>query len=174
MNDVVAVITFDPKNRRITELKLANNLFRFRCKRCAALCCKLGGPVFTRKDAELIEAAGYPVKDFLEPKNGDAEGLPLVVGGLKTRADGSCVFLKFDAEQNCFQCGIYDHRPALCRLYPFIFESLGSNSVALKFIPCCMGLNNPEGEPLDENFVSFRLLEPLLEAMVLLKKGTLH
>jgi len=174
MNDVVAVITFDPKNRRIIELKLANSQFRFKCKRCAALCCKLGGPVLTRKDAELITAAGYPVKDFLEPKNGDAEGLPLVVGGLKTRADGSCVFLKFDAEQNCFQCGIYDHRPALCRLYPFSFESLGSNCVALKFIPCCMGLNNPEGEPLDENFVSFRLLEPLLEAMALLKKGTLH
>jgi len=34
-----------------------------------------------------------------------------------------------------------------------------------------MGLNNPEGEPLDENFVSFRLLEPLLEAMALLKKA---
>ena len=31
-----------------------------------------------------------------------------MVGGLKTRADGSCVFLKFDAEQDCFQCGIYD------------------------------------------------------------------
>jgi Fe-S-cluster containining protein len=174
MNDVVAVITFDPKNRRITELKLANNLFRFKCQRCAVFCCKLGGPVLTRKDAKLIEATGYPVTDFLEPIKEDAEGLPLVVGGLKTRADGSCIFLKFDAEQNCFQCGIYDHRPALCRLFPFSFESLGSNSVALKFIPCCMGLNNPEGEPLDENFVSFRLLESLLEAMELLKKGMLH
>jgi Fe-S-cluster containining protein len=174
MNDLVAVITFEPKNRKITELKLANNLFRFKCKRCAALCCKLGGPVLTRKDAKLIGAAGYPVTDFLEPKNGDAEGLPLVFGTLKTRADGSCVFLKFDAEQNCFQCGIYDIRPALCRLYPFSFESLGSNSVALKVIPCCMGLNNPDGEPSDENFVSFRILEPLLEAMELLKKGMLH
>jgi Fe-S-cluster containining protein len=174
MNDLVAVITFEPKNRKIIELKLANNLFRFKCKRCAALCCKLGGPVLTRKDAKLIGAAGYPVTDFLEPKNGDAEGLPLVFGNLKTRADGSCVFLKFDAEQNCFQCGIYDIRPALCRLYPFSFESLGSNSVALKVIPCCMGLNNPDGEPSDENFVSFRILEPLLEAMELLKKGMLH
>jgi Fe-S-cluster containining protein len=174
MNDALAVITLDPKNRRITDLKLTQNQFRFKCKRCAALCCKLGGPMLTRKDAELLEAAGYPVNDFLEPINGDAEGLPLVVGGLKTRADGSCVFLKFDDEQNSFQCGIYDYRPALCRLYPFSFESLGSNRVALKFIPCCMGLNNPEGKVLDKEFVSKRLLEPLLEAMELLQKGTLH
>lgn len=68
MNDVVAVITFDPKNRRITELKLANKQFRFKCKRCAALCCKLGGPVLTRKDAKQIAAVGYPVNDFFEPK----------------------------------------------------------------------------------------------------------
>jgi Fe-S-cluster containining protein len=174
MNDAVAVITLDPKNRRITDLKLTQNQFRFKCKRCAALCCKLGGSMLTRKDAELLEATGYPVNDFLKPINGDAEGLPLVVGGLKTRADGSCIFLKFDVEQNSFQCGIYDYRPALCRLYPFSFESLGSNRVALKFIPCCMGLNNPEGEPLDENFVSKRLLEPFLESMELLQKGTLR
>jgi Fe-S-cluster containining protein len=173
MNNFVAVITFDSKNIRHIELKHANKQFRFKCKRCAVLCCKLGGPMLTQKDAELIAMAGYPIKNFLEPINGDAEGFPLMVGGLKTRADGSCVFLKFDAEQNCFQCDIYDHRPALCRLYPFSFERLSPNSVALKFIPCCMGLNNPEGEPLDENFVSNLLFELLLEATAL-QKGTMR
>ena len=169
MNDVIAVITFEPKNRKITKLKLANIQFRFKCKRCAVLCCKLGGPVLTRKDTELIAAAGYPIKDFLEPMNGYTEGLPLAVGGLKTRADGSCVFLKFDAEHNCFQCSIYDYRPVLCRLYPFRFESLSSNQFALKFIPCCMGLKNPEGEPLDENFVSTSLVGLLHETMSLIQ-----
>jgi len=129
--------------------------------------------VLTRKDAELIENAGYPVKDFLEPTNGDAEGLPLGYGGLKTGADGSCIFLQQDIERNCFKCSIYDFRPALCRLYPFSFESLGSNRIALNIIPCCMGLNSPEGEPLDKNFVASRLLEPLLEAIELLQKDTL-
>jgi Fe-S-cluster containining protein len=170
MNDVVAVITLDPENRQICDLKLAQNQFRFKCKRCAALCCKLGGPVLTRKDAERIEAAGYDAKDFVEPKNGDS--LPHVVGGLKTREDGSCIFLDFDAEQNSFHCGIYDSRPALCRLYPFSFERLEGNRVALKFIPCCMGLNNPEGKVLDEEFVSATILEPLLESMKLLQKGS--
>ena len=169
MNDVVAVITLDPENRQICDLKLTQNQFRFKCKQCAALCCKLGGPVLTQKDAELIEAAGYAVKDFVEPANRDA--LPHFVGGLKTREDGSCIFLDFDAEQNCFQCGIYDYRPALCRLYPFRFESLDCNHVALKLIPCCMGLNNPEGKVLDEEFVSSNLLEPLLESIELLQKS---
>jgi len=154
MDDVIAVITFEIKNRKITDLKTTKTKFRFKCKRCAALCCKLGGPVITRRDAERIDAAGYRVKDFLEP-----------TGGLKTRADGSCIFLEFDNEKNYFQCGIYDHRPALCRLYPFSFEELGSNRVALKIIPCCRGLNTAEGKVLDKKFVSDRLLEPLLEAM---------
>jgi Fe-S-cluster containining protein len=173
MNDIVAVITLDPKNKRITDLKLTQSHFRFKCKRCAILCCKLGGPLLTRKDAEMIEKAGNPVKDFLEPINQNIEDLP-IIGALKTRPDSSCIFLRFDPEKNCFQCSIYDNRPSLCRLYPFSFESLGSNCVALKFIPCCMGLNNPEGKVLDKKFVSNRLLEPLLEAMNLLQKDTLR
>jgi len=166
----VAVITLDSTNRKVDDLTITQQ-FRFKCKRCAALCCKLGGPVLTRKDAELIENAGYPVKDFLEPLNTDEEGSPRVYGSLKTRKDGSCIFLKFDVELNCFKCSIYDFRPALCRLYPFSFEGLGSNRIALKYIPCCIGLNNPEGELLDKKFVSRHLIEPLLEAMELLRKG---
>jgi Fe-S-cluster containining protein len=168
MNDVVAVITLDSQNRKIADLKLAQKQFRFKCKRCAALCCKLGGPMLTRKDAESIEDAGYPMKDFLEPINRDNKGAPKVYGSLKSREDGSCIFLQQDIEQNCFRCGIYDFRPALCRLYPFSFERLGSNRIALRFIPCCRGLNNPEGKVLDGEFVSSHLLEQLLEAMKLL------
>ena len=170
MNDVVAVITLDSKNRKIDDLTITQQ-FRFKCKRCAALCCKLGGPVLTKKDVKGIEAAGYPVKDFLEPVNRNIKGSPLVYGGLKNREDGSCIFLNFDVELNCFKCSIYDFRPALCRLYPFSFESLGSNRIALKYIPCCSGLNNAEGELLDKKFVSRHLLEPLLEAMELPQKG---
>ena len=169
MNDIVAVITLDTKNQRINDLKFTQNQFKFKCKRCATLCCKLGGPLLTRKDAKMIESAGYHLKDFLEPINHNPENLALV-GGLKTKADGSCIFLQFDTKQNRFQCGIYDYRPTFCRLYPFRFESLGSNSISLKFIPCCMGLNNPEGKVLDRTFVSDRLLEPLFEFINLSQK----
>ncbi|PVX26880.1 MAG: hypothetical protein CW691_00065 [Candidatus Bathyarchaeum sp.] len=167
MNEAVAVITFDPKNGTPKDLKLTTNL-RFKCKRCAALCCKLGGPPLTRKDVEQIKKAGYRVNDFLEPINRNVKVLPQTCGTLKTRADGSCIFLQSDNEQKQFTCSIYDFRPALCRLYPFSFEKQGSNSIALKIIPCCMGLNNPEGEQLTEHFVASRLLEPLMEAMQML------
>ena len=173
MNDVVAVITLDLKTTKIKDLKLTQEQFRFKCKRCAALCCKLGGLTLTRKDAERLADAGYLAKDFLDPINRTDKGLPLVYGRLKTREDGSCIFLQQNIERNCFKCCIYEFRPALCRLYPFSFERLDSNRVALKFIPCCMGLNNPKGEPLDNKFVSSRLLEPLLETIELLQKDTL-
>lgn len=173
MNEVLALITLDSELREVADLSLKQKHFRFKCKRCAALCCKLGGPVLTRKDVERIEDAGYPVKDFLEPVSRGIQGLSFLYGIMKNREDGSCTFLKFDAEQNCHTCSIYDFRPVLCRLYPFRFEIVDSSGIALKFIPCCRGLNNLEGELLDEKFVSSYLLEPLLETVGLLQKGTL-
>ncbi|MCJ7613537.1 YkgJ family cysteine cluster protein [Candidatus Bathyarchaeota archaeon] len=159
MDDILALITLESKNRKITDLSVTQKQFRFKCKRCAALCCKLGGPVLTKTDAARIEAAGYPVKDFLEPVNRDNKSLLLAIGGLKSREDGSCTFLQQDVDRNCFKCGIYDFRPTLCRLYPFRLESLDYNRIALKFIPCCNGLNNPEGKMLDEEIVSTILHE---------------
>ena len=112
-------------------------------------------------------------KDFLEPINRTDKGLHLVYGRLKPREDGLCIFLQQNFERNCFKCCIYEFRSALYMLFPFSFERLDSNRVALKFIPCCMGLNNPEGKVLDKEFVSNSLLEPLLEAIELLQKDTL-
>lgn len=173
MNEVLALITLDIKLRRVADLSLEQKRFRFKCKRCAALCCKLGGPVLTRKDVERIEDESYPVKDFLEPVNRDIHRLPLLSGNMKNREDGSCIFLEFDVKLNCYKCSIYDSRPLLCRLYPFSLEIGDSNRIALKVIPCCRGLNNREGGPLNENFVSSYLLEPLLEAIELRKKGVM-
>ncbi|MCW4016987.1 MAG: YkgJ family cysteine cluster protein [Candidatus Bathyarchaeota archaeon] len=169
MDDIVALITLDPKTRAITDLSVTQKQFRFKCKRCAVLCCKLGGPPLTKKDIEQIEKAGYAKKDFLEPTNRNAENLPQMCGTLKTRPDGSCIFLQQDLEQNCFTCSIYDYRPSLCRLYPFSLENLDSKRIALKIIPCCMGLNNPEGNVLDYKFVSC-YLEHLLDVILPNKK----
>ena len=100
MREVLAKITVDSKSRQITDLSLLQKRFRFKCKRCATFCCRLGGPKLTRKDIERIEEAGYHVKDFLEPANSEFEGMPVMRGSLKNREDGSCFFLKFDAKQN--------------------------------------------------------------------------
>jgi Fe-S-cluster containining protein len=91
--------------------------------------------------------------------------MPFTRGSLKNREDGACIFLKFDAKQNRYECSIYGFRPILCRLYPFDFDLVGPNSIVLKFIPCCRGLNNPDGELVDEGFITNNLLAALLERL---------
>jgi len=165
LSEVLARITINPETKQIGDLFVHQKSLRFKCRRCATLCCKLGGPKLTRKDIEQIKQAGYHVKDFLEPiLNSEFKGIPIMCGSLKSKKDGSCIFLKFDAEENRYECSIYDFRPALCRLYPFDFDRVGSNIVILKLIPCCRGLNNPDGKLVDESFVANHLLAPLLEA----------
>jgi Fe-S-cluster containining protein len=159
--NLVAVITFDSQNGATIELGPEN--FRFSCKRCASLCCRLGGPALSKEEIEKIEATGNSLAEFVEPIDGKS-----YCGRLKSKDDGSCVFLGFDDEKKCHVCGVYDVRPSLCRLYPFCFERLESNKFALKIIPCCLGLNSPDGELVDKKYISGRLLEPLLEAMKML------
>ena len=105
------------------------------------------------------------MKDFLEPANSEFKGMPFTRGSLKNREDGACFFLKFDAKQNRYECSIYDFRPILCRLYPFNFDRVGIKSIVLKFIPCCKGLNNVDGELVDELFITKNLLAALLERL---------
>jgi len=165
LNETLARITINPETRQVKDLSLRQKL-RFKCRRCAIFCCRLGGPWLTEKDIERIKEAGYDVKDFLEPAlNNKFKSLPITRGILKNKEDGSCVFLKFDAKKNHYECLIYDFRPVLCRLYPFDFEKIGPNSIVLKLIPCCRGLNNPDGEPVDEEFITIHLVDALLEAL---------
>jgi len=88
-------------------------------------------------DVDYIEQAGYRLEEFLEsvPIN-EFKGLPIICGRLKSKEDGSCIFLSFDAERNIYECSIYEVKPALCRLYPFDFERINSNFFMLKLIPC--------------------------------------
>ncbi len=165
MQNLVAVITFDAKNG--ATIKLGPEKFLFSCKQCAFLCCRLGGPVISKREIEKIKATGYRSEYFVEPVAINGDYSLLVCGRLKSMDDGSCVFLSFDDNKQCCVCGVYSVRPALCRLYPFSFERLDSSRVALKIIPSCLGLNSPDGELVDEQYISRRLLEPLLKAMKL-------
>ena len=169
MNDIIAILTVNQQNRTIVDIKITQKQFKFKCKRNATLCCKLGGPTLTKKDITKIQSAGHSLEDFIQPPKNDATNC---IGSLKTRTDGSCIFLKHDKQQNKQNCEIYDFRPALCKIYPFHFEPLGPDKVALKLIPCCLGLNNPEGKDLDEKFISSVLLEPLLDVIELIHNNT--
>jgi len=71
---------------------------------------------------------------------------------LRSRADGSCIFLQHSKEKNIYECLIYDSRPILCRLYPFHFEQIHSDSFLLKLMPC-LGINRRCGELVDTKFI---------------------
>jgi len=164
LNETLARITINPETKQVKDLSLHQKHLRFKCLKCAIFCCRLGGPWLSERDVERIKQAGYNAKDFLESAlNSKFKGLPIMRGSLKNKEDGSCVFLKFDAEKNRYECLIYDFRPALCRLYPFDFERISPGFVVLKLIPCCRGLNNPNGELVDEEFITNHLLGALLE-----------
>jgi Fe-S-cluster containining protein len=159
MNDTLAIFTLNKKNQKASDMLVTQKQFRFKCERCAALCCKLGGPELLEHDAKKIEATGYKRKDFLEQTKKTGFNLIRAIGALKTREDGSCIFLTQNSNKSHINCSIYEVRPVLCRIYPFMIESLDQKKMAIKFIPCCKGLNNPEGKILDEKFFSEKLNE---------------
>jgi len=154
LNEKIAEVVLDPETRQIVDLNLYQRI-RFKCKRCATFCCKLGGPKLTEKNIEQISRSGYSVEEFLESAS----------NSLNSKKDGSCIFLKFEAERNIYTCKIYDFRPALCRLYPFHIDKVSPQSFMLKFIPCCMGLNNTDGEVVDKGFVIHYLFDAALEVL---------
>jgi len=132
-------------------LNFRGSPLRFKCQRCASLCCKLGGPKLSLKDIESLKQAGNNPEKFLVTKQ----------TSLKSRGDSSCIFLFFNVEEGFYQCSVYDSRPTFCRLYPFQFEKIGPDSYALKFIPCCNGLNTVDGQVVDERFF-VRFLQKIL------------
>ena len=107
-------------------------------------CCKLGGPKLSRRDTNRLKQAGYKTSEFL---NADDKSL-------RSKADGSCIFLSIDTTTQLYKCSVYSLRPTLCRLYPFHFEKSGHNSYNLILIPCCNGLNTEEGDSIDMNFLA--------------------
>lgn len=157
-SEKVARVALNFTTKQVLDINIYQTRLRFKCKRCATFCCKLGGPKLTEKDVERIKKAGYLEEKFLEPILENE-----FKGNLKSRQDGSCIFLKFDTGNNRYECSIYDFRPALCRLFPFHFDKMSPNFLLLGLIPCCRGLNNPEGKPINEKFIVDNLLDALLD-----------
>jgi len=163
----IAKIVVDSKTKQIVDITFYRRNFRFKCKRCATFCCKLGCPNLTERDVQRMRAAGYAIDDFLEPTTRrESNTAPMMERRLGNRDDGSCIFLRFDDKMKIYECSIYDVRPVLCRIYPFDFERIGSNSLMLKFIPCCKGLNSPDGELVNESFVGNHLLDAIFETLM--------
>jgi len=151
----IAEITIESKTKQVVNVNFRGNPLRFRCQRCAVFCCKLGGPRLTARDVERLSQAGYDSDIFLDDRQ----------TSLKSGKDGSCIFLSFNAKEGLYQCSVYDYRPTFCRLYPFQLEKSGLRTCALKFIPCCNGLNTEDGEGVNEKFFGKFLQKILLDLM---------
>lgn len=86
----------------------------FKCGRCADCCRYLRVKLF-KKDIEAIKEIGYN-KDFFEGYDAHIRS-PV----LKVRNNG-CVFL--GKRKGEYYCRIYEARPKVCRLYPFVNSNM--------------------------------------------------
>lgn len=98
----------------------------FKCELCARCCTKefndhvflldIDIAVIKKIDPDAIIPAPYP--EFCDQK-----GRFYVSGyALKTKTDGSCVFLENK------RCKIYDSRPSICRVYPYMLHREADDS----------------------------------------------
>jgi len=146
----IAQISFEPGTLNVKNITFCIWNLRFKCKRCATFCCRLGGPTLSLKDVERLKKAGYKEVEFFDGAH----------VSLKNKADGSCIFLQLDKKRHVSKCSVYDSRPALCRLYPFHFERISPSSFLLKILPC-RGINRHYGELVNERFIITHLLDAL-------------
>ncbi|UCE43672.1 MAG: YkgJ family cysteine cluster protein [Candidatus Bathyarchaeota archaeon] len=165
-NEELARIILNPKTMQILDITLYGKNLRFKCIRCATFCCKLGGPKLTKKDALCIEQVGYTKEEFLTPFRKESDNSSTFLGGLRSNEEGSCIFLTFNLEEGNYECSIYNSRPSLCKLYPFDFSKTCSQSITIRLIPCCRGLNNPDGELVDDRFIINSLFDPISDFML--------
>ena len=161
MKENIARITVNPETKQVFDIHFYERNVRFKCKKCAIYCCKLGGPSLTKKDVDKIESVGYDTSEFTEFAKRRYGSFPVMPNAITNKKDGSCIFLRMGGQGNGYECLVYDVRPVLCRLYPFEFEKINSNSFLLKIIPCCNGLNNPDGELVNERFIAEHLIESI-------------
>jgi Fe-S-cluster containining protein len=149
----IAEVSIEPETGNVKDIALFGSILRFKCRRCATFCCKLGGPRLSSKDVEQLGKAGLTEAEFLDAAN----------GCLKNTVSGTCVLLKFDPQERSYECKAYNHRPARCRLYPFHVEKTSSDRLVLKLLPC-KGINRRVGAIVDERFLIDNVLGLLLDA----------
>ena len=96
----------------------------FHCRRCGA-CCRIKDGIVRVSDAEAVRIAsflGMGVSDFIERETELAPDRRSLM--LKSRPDGSCVYLTSDN-----LCRINTVKPDKCRTFPFEWTNPDSATV---------------------------------------------
>ncbi len=123
----------------------------FKCiEDCGKCCMELEVPL-RDEDVVRIEDLGYSAWEFVDyEKMFYREGKFLGYALKKRPYDGACVFLDPETKR----CRIYSRRPLACRLYPFVFVRRGTvMEVYIREDGLCPGINHPEGEQVDADFI---------------------
>jgi Fe-S-cluster containining protein len=124
---------------------------RFVCSGCG-LCCgdtpsKSRQVLLTKRDAERIAAhVKRPVNGFASETSGRA---PYLFVMRKNPDTGMCIFLQDN------RCTIYEHRPLICRFYPFELSTDENGIFVFKETnecPVIFDKDGVEARELDEQF----------------------
>lgn len=148
------VCSFSIEEGKVKVTKVLADALRFYCIRCARLCCRLGGPRLTRNDAVRLEKAGLRADQF-----SDSQGV------LRKKPNGECVFLRLGQDKAQYECVIHEHKPLLCRVFPFFVEPESVNGEHVLFLLPCRGLGVSEGRLISRDFIQ-NTLGPVLLALI--------
>jgi len=138
---------FSIEGTHVRTFKLDTKDLRFNCRRCATFCCRLGGPVVSRKDLARLRRGIRKIDRFTETV---AVGTS-VAKVLASKPNGQCILLS-KGRRNRYRCLAYELRPDVCRTYPLKLIRQGSRLTVLVFP--CRGLNYREGELINGELVS--------------------
>ncbi|MFH0862153.1 MAG: YkgJ family cysteine cluster protein [Candidatus Altiarchaeota archaeon] len=96
----------------------------FRCISCGN-CCRFRVIPITADDVSRLESGGF--SGFADRYKGET---------CMKRIKGRCVFLTDD------RCGVYDHRPKVCRSFPFFISCRIGQAQKASFCPAMEKLEN--------------------------------
>jgi len=148
------ICSFGIEDGKVGVARVFASRLRFRCIRCAKLCCKLGGPRLTKNDIVGLEKAGFRIDQISDSRR-----------VLKTKPSGECIFLRFDENDSQYECEIHEHKPLLCKAFPFAVEPESVNGqYELVALPC-RGLSMSRGRRVSKGFIQ-NTLSPILLTLV--------
>jgi Fe-S-cluster containining protein len=126
---------------------------RFECQRCAKCC---GDTPERKRKVLMLEREVEQISEITNLKPEEFSTSTARSGPYRytmRKQEAKCVFLKSTV------CQIYNHRPLLCRFFPFCLEQLGDESFEFNSSEECPGIGL--GKVIEEEIFMSMLTEAL-------------
>ncbi|WP_288071963.1 YkgJ family cysteine cluster protein [Pyrococcus sp.] len=143
------------------QIYIIDDKFRFKCIEDCGKCCIYNEIPLREKDIQKISSLGYEEEYFVDYTKMFYRGVKFLGYGMKKRPfDDACVFLDPETKK----CNIYQHRPAACRMYPFVLVKHKTElEIHAKEDSQCPGINAPDGEDVREIIKKYFM--PIIEEL---------